>query len=86
MAMGGIDAIVFTGGIGENSNDVRALVLKDAEWLGIQMDKEKNDSAHGKELDISTPDSKVKVLVIPTTEELVIAQDTKKIVEKDVTT
>jgi acetate kinase len=84
MAMGGLDAIVFTGGIGENSNDVRRLVLKGTEWLGIQMDNDKNNSAHGKEMDISKTDSSVKVLVIPTNEELVIAQDTQKIVENDV--
>jgi acetate kinase len=84
MAMGGLDAIVFTGGIGENSNDVRRLVLKGTEWLGIQMDNDKNNSAHGKEMDISKTDSRVKVLVVPTNEELVIAQDTQKIVENDV--
>ncbi len=86
MAMGGLDVIVFTGGIGENSNDVREMVLKDAEWIGIQLDKDKNNSARGKELDISKADSKVKILVIPTNEELVIAQDTQKIVKKDVNT
>lgn len=86
MAMGGLNALVFTGGIGENSNDVRKAVLKETEWLGIQLDHEINDSARGQEVEITNPDSKVKVLVIPTNEELVIALDTQKIVENNVNT
>jgi len=80
-AMGGVDAIVFTAGVGENSPDVRAAVLKDMEWLGLSIDQEKNLAAKAKEMDISTANSKVRALVVPTNEELVIAKDTKKIVE-----
>lgn len=78
-AMGGVDAVVFTGGIGENSNLVRAEVCKNLEFLGIELDLAKNDK---KETEISTPSSKVKVLRIPTNEELVIALDTAKIVSE----
>jgi acetate kinase len=78
-AMGGVDAIVFTGGIGENSNLVRAEVCKNMEFLGIELDEEKNDK---KETEISKPASRVKVLRIPTNEELVIALDTAKIVSE----
>ena len=79
-AMNGMDAIVMTGGIGENSADVRRRILSDLEYLGVKIDLEKN-AVRGKFAEISTPDSKVKVLVIPTNEELVIARDTKAIVE-----
>jgi len=78
-AMGGVDAIVFTGGIGENSNVIRAEVCKNLEFMGIELDEAKNDK---KETEISTPSSKVKVLRIPTNEELVIALDTAKIVSE----
>ena len=78
-AMGGVDALIFTGGIGENSNLVRAEVCKDLEFMGIEIDLEKNDK---KETDLSTPNSKVKILRIPTNEELVIALDTAKIVSE----
>ena len=81
--LGGVDAIVFTAGIGENNAEVRADVLKDMEYLGIKIDPERN--AIGKKLPepalISADDSKVKVYVIMTDEELVIASDTQKIVE-----
>jgi len=80
-AMGGVDAIVFTAGIGENSPDVRKKVCEGLEFLGIKIDDEKNDSPE-KEKIITTDDSKVKVLVIPTNEELVIALDTAEIVSK----
>lgn len=80
-AMNGVDALVMTGGIGENSTSVRRRILKDLEYLGIKVDFAKNDAAHGVFSDISAADSKVKVLVIPTNEELVIARDTKAIVE-----
>jgi acetate kinase len=79
--MGGVDAIVFTAGIGENSPDVRKKVCEDLEYLGIKIDDEKNNSPE-KEKIITTNDSKVKVLVIPTNEELVIALDTAEIVSK----
>ena len=77
-AMNGADAIVFTGGIGENSADVREEVCKDMDFLGIQLDPEKNKQ---KDLIMSADGSKVAVMRIPTNEELVIALDTAKIVE-----
>ncbi|CUU09973.1 acetate kinase [Candidatus Kryptobacter tengchongensis] len=77
--MGGVDAIVFTAGIGENSPDVRKKVCEGLEFLGIRIDDEKNNSPE-KEKIITTDYSKVKVLVIPTNEELVIALDTAEIV------
>ena len=78
-AMGGLDAFVFTGGIGENSAEVRAEVCKNMEFLGIELDEEKNKN---KEEIISKDSSKVPVLRVPTNEELVIALDTTKIVEE----
>ncbi|MEO0289049.1 MAG: acetate kinase [candidate division WOR-3 bacterium] len=78
----GPDAIVFTAGIGENDPDVRELSLKGMEFMGVKVDKEKNHSCIGKEMVISTDDSKVKVLVIPTNEELVIAEDVVKVLEE----
>ena len=77
--MGGVDAVIFTAGIGENGYELREGVLTDMEFLGIIFDKEKN-KVRGKETEISTPDSKVKVLVIPTNEEIVIARDTLELV------
>ena len=77
-AMGGVDAIVFTGGIGENDKDVRSAVCADMEFMGVKIDPEKNDF-RGEERCISTPDSKVQVWVIPTNEELLIARDTRDI-------
>lgn len=78
-AMGGIDAVVFTGGIGENGPELREQVIDNMEFLGMKLDKEVNN-CKGKELIISTEDSKVKVVVIPTNEEIVIARDTLDIV------
>lgn len=80
-AMGGLDALVFTGGIGENSIMVRESVCSNMEYLGIKIDSELNKNVSG-ECTISTPDSKVKVFRIPTNEELVIALDTEKIVNE----
>jgi len=80
-AMNGVDAIVMTGGIGENSTSVRRRILKNLEYLGVEVDFDLNDQARGVFTDISAKNSKVKVLVIPTNEELVIARDTKAIVE-----
>ncbi len=74
-AMGGVDAIVFTAGVGENSATVRKLILERLSYLGIKVDDEKN-SRRGSIEEITTPDSKVRAFVIPTDEELVIAQDT----------
>ncbi|CCU79646.1 Acetate kinase [Halanaerobium saccharolyticum subsp. saccharolyticum DSM 6643] len=78
-AMGGVDAVVFTAGIGENAIETREEILADLEYMGIKIDKEAND-IRGKAQIITTDDSKVKAMVIPTNEELVIAKDTKAIV------
>jgi acetate kinase len=78
--MGGVDAIVFTAGIGENNAKMRTSILSGLEFMGIKIDEEKN-AIRGKEIDISTPDASVRTLVIPTNEELMIALDTKKLVE-----
>ena len=81
-AMDGVDAIVFTGGIGENTTDLREDVCANLTYLGVKFDKEINNSLiRGKEGEISTADSKVKVFVLPTNEELAIARDTKEIAE-----
>ncbi len=80
-AMGGLDAIVFTGGIGENSPLVRKKSLEGMEYMGIAVDEENNKRKIGKEGIISADSSKIKIMVIPTNEELVIARDTKRIVE-----
>jgi len=77
--MNGVDAIVFTAGIGENNANLRAMVMKDFDYLGAKLDPEKNKTRQ--EAVISTEDSKVKICVIPTNEELVIAHDTLAIVE-----
>ena len=79
-AIDGADAIVFTAGIGENSPHIRQLVCDSLTYLGIEIDPALNNM-RGKEIDITTPDSKVRVLVIPTNEELMIARDTKSIIE-----
>lgn len=76
--LGGVDAIVFTAGIGENSPLIRKLVVERFAYLGIKLNEEANNK-RGEALAISTPDSKVKVFVIPTDEELVIAQDTVRL-------
>ena len=80
-AMGGVDAVVFTAGVGENDKDVRANVCRGLEFLGLKLDEAANN-VRGKEAVLSTPDSKVKVLLIPTNEELMIAMDTAEIVGK----
>ena len=79
-AMGGTDAIVFTGGIGENNPIYRSYVCEKLAFLGVKIDEEKN-KIRGEEIEISTPESSVRVFVIPTNEELVIARDTLEIVE-----
>ena len=80
-AMGGVDILVFTGGIGENSVITRQAVCRDMSFMGIVIDEEKNQEIRGVEAEINRSDAKVKVLVVPTNEELVIAQDTKTIVD-----
>ena len=80
-AMNGVDAIVFTAGIGENDKVLRAEVAKGLTFMGVEIDEEKNN-IRGEEKDVSKDGAKVKTLVIPTNEELMIALDTKEIVEK----
>ena len=80
-AMGGVDAIVFTAGVGENDAVTRMAVASGLEFMGVKMDPDANN-VRGKEAVISAPDSKVKVLLIPTDEELMIAMDTAEIVSK----
>ena len=77
--LGGVDVIAFTAGVGENSPELREAICEQLSYLGVTLDKEANRS-RGKEVEISGKDSKVKVVVIPTDEELVIAQDTAMIV------
>ncbi len=77
--MGGVDVIVFTAGLGENAGLTRREICKNLNFLGFEIDAEAN-KARGKEIEISTKDSKVKVIVIPTNEELVIARDTKSLI------
>ena len=78
-ALNGIDVLTFTAGVGENGPDTRAAVCSYLEFMGVKLDPEKNN-VRGKETLISTPDSKVQVWVIPTNEELMIAQDTAELV------
>ena len=80
VSMQGIDVIAFTAGIGENQINIRKMICENLEWLGVKIDLEKNN-CRGEEVETSTPNSKIKVWVVPTNEELVIARDTKQIVE-----
>ena len=80
-AMGGVDIITFTAGLGENGPDMRESICRGLEFLGVRVDHEKNQ-VRGKETDISASDSTVKVYVIPTNEELMIARDTLALVTK----
>ncbi len=80
-AMGGVDIIIFAGGVGENQQDCREAALEGLEFLGVKLDKEVNAKMRGEEAVLSTPDSKVKVLLIPTDEEMMIASDTYEIVK-----
>lgn len=80
VSLKGIDCMVFTGGIGENQVNIRKKICENLEWMGLKIDLEKNQT-RGEQIKISTEDSKVTVLIIPTNEELVIARDTKAIVE-----
>lgn len=79
--MNGVDTIVFTAGVGENQASMREGVCEGLDYLGVKLDKELNNTVHGTETVISTPDSRVKVVVVPTDEEIVIARDTKALVE-----
>ena len=80
--MNGLDAIVFTAGVGENTPELREMICDKMDYFGIQIDNEKNYSApRGKVWDITGTDSKVKLLIIPTNEELVIAQQTEALIK-----
>ncbi len=79
--LGGVDAVVFTAGIGENNDFVRSKAVSGLEFMGIRIDEAKNKT-RGVEIDISAPDAKVRTLVIPTNEELAIAREVKEILEK----
>jgi acetate kinase len=79
-ALGGVDLIIFSGGVGENNPDLRKNVCDGLGFMDIHIDTTKNDGLRGKEMVISTPGSKVKIMVVPTNEELVIAEDTMRIV------
>ena len=79
--MKGIDVVVFTGGIGENQSNVRKKICENLEFMGLMLDEDKN-TIRGEEILITKPESKLKAYIIPTNEELVIARDTKKLVEE----
>ena len=81
-ALGGADAVVFTGGVGENGVDMRRRVLQGLDRLGLVLDLERNQSCVGQEGEISAPGSPIKALVIPTNEELLIARDTRDIMQR----
>jgi acetate kinase len=81
LQLNGIDALVFTAGIGENRSEIRAGICAELDQLGIQLDVAKNEAAQGEEAEISSPDSKTKVFVIPTNEELVVAREVKRFLE-----
>lgn len=80
--MNGLDAVIFTGGIGENSWEVRGGVCTDMDYLGIKIDHELNKTVRGTLTKLSTEDSRVDVWVIPTNEELLIARDTLALIKK----
>ncbi|MEZ7947554.1 MAG: acetate/propionate family kinase [Parabacteroides sp.] len=82
-ALGGLDLLIFTGGVGENQWSTRTAVCREMEFMGIKLDEAKNDHMRGQEMIISTPDSKVTVMVVPTDEELTIAKDTLEILSKE---
>jgi len=79
--MGGADAVVFTGGIGENSPNVRSRICESLEWAGLKLDERKNQQMVGLEGQISTDDSTLHAYVIPTDEELLIARDTVRCIQ-----
>ena len=81
-AMGGVDVILFTGGVGENQSQCREAVCDGLQFIGVELDKNMNNKIHGDEAVISTSESKVKVVVIPTDEEMMIASDTLAILNK----
>ena len=80
-ALGGVDILVFTGGVGENADITRSEICEGLEYMGIDIDESKNKDVRGKEVVISKDNAKVKVIIVPTNEELVIAQDTMMIIK-----
>jgi acetate kinase len=80
-AMGGVDLLIFTGGVGENASESRENICKGLEFMNLIFDRNANAGVHGKELVISKKESKVTVMVVPTNEEFVIASETREIVE-----
>ena len=80
--MHGFDTMAFSAGIGENSDEMRLGVVKELEWMGVKIDEEKNKVRSGEIRDISAPDSKVRVLVVPTNEEYMIALDVQELLGK----
>ena len=80
--MGGLDAVVFTGGIGENSIEVRKRVCRGLEFLGVELDEEKNATPKGP-ADISNLSGSVRILLVPTNEERMIARETAEVVARD---
>ena len=81
-ALGGVDIILFTGGVGENQSDCRHMICDGLQYMGVEIDDQHNATIHGDEAMISTSSSKIKVVVIPTDEELLIATDTMEILNK----
>ena len=80
VSLKGLDAIVFTGGIGENQINIRKKICEDLEWMGVKIDLDKNN-VRSEQVEISSADAKIRTFIIPTNEELVIARDTKALVE-----
>ena len=80
-AMGGVDLLIFTGGIGENASEIRENVCRDLEYMGLEFDKQINNGVRSKELVISKKGSRVTVMIVPTNEEFVIATETREIAE-----
>ncbi len=81
-AMGGVDVIVFTAGLGENDWDIRSMIIEGLEFLHAKIDESKNNNSRSEEKIISAPDSKVKIMVVPTNEELMIARETYGLIKK----
>jgi len=83
LQLNGADAIVFTAGIGENRAELREAICANLDQLGIVLDRDKNNATRGTEADISAANSRVKVLVIPTNEELVVAREVKRALQRN---
>jgi acetate kinase len=81
-ALGGVDAIIFTGGVGENQPPLRKYICDNFKFLGLDFNDDLNEISYGKEVEISFPNSKIRAAVIPTNEELAIAIDTEEIIRK----